>query len=59
MPDGRRLVPVNVVCVIAVAYVGGKEGKKGVISKSEAVDSEHGASKGGGSQLHLKSHHSK
>ncbi len=28
MPDGRRLGRVNVVCVIVIACVGGKEGKK-------------------------------
>ncbi len=28
VPDGRRLRHVNVVCVIPVACVGGKEGNK-------------------------------
>ncbi len=66
-PDGRRLRHVHVICVIVIAFVGGKEGKKRVKVNGDwvrgpklwAVDSEHEASKGKGLQLHTKSHHSK
>ncbi len=55
VPNGRRLGNVNVICVIVTSCAGRNEGGKerqwglGKGSKSGAVDSEHGASKGRGS----------
>jgi hypothetical protein len=53
VPNGRRLGHVNVVCVhkyVITCVVGKRE---------KGVDCEPGASKGRGSQLCIKSRHSK
>jgi hypothetical protein len=58
VPNRRRLGRGNVVCVIELACVGGKRGKRGAVGGSgkgpnvEEVDSEQGASKGRCQQLH-------
>jgi hypothetical protein len=62
--DRRSLVNVNVVCVIVLACVGRKRGKRGAVGvgkelESGAVDSEQGASEGRSSQLCTKCYHSK
>jgi hypothetical protein len=68
VPYRRRLWHVNVVCVIVIACVGGKEEKKrgnrhwgrGPKAKSGRVDSEHGQQgQSFAVTVHTKSHHSK
>ncbi len=64
MPDEEDMVMLGSSVFIVITCVGGKEGKTeqlglGKGTKNGTVDSEHGTSKGKGSQLHTKSHRSK
>jgi hypothetical protein len=60
VPEGRRLGHVNVVCVVVIACVGAKEGKKRGNGdwvrnlKVGQLTLSHGASKGRGSQPHTR-----
>ncbi len=64
VPEGRRLGILMSFVIVVITCVGGKEEKRGQWglgkgTKNGAIDTEQGASKGTGLQLHTKSNHSK